>query len=249
MRRSGLICSAIIALWATEGLTQRVTVISGEGLVRQGPVEVPDPITEDEIAMVREAIGIGVGGGFLESQVLSFRSWRRYAEDGVFTLEGALWETPVWAQGRLCVLVSHGVVGESDGSEYLWSRKLFQSTANWTAGTEEECEVDDPLQFSPPQFADAVWTDDIIPTDAMIQIVEGADRLVQAMLAHPAAEIRRLEGLNWRLTRVSLATSLRRGIGIAYHASFDAGVGHGPFITFTVTDGVFVVHSIGSWIA
>jgi len=262
MRWSETILSIVAALWASDGLAQMTTVVTIEDMQRlrvesvadiiaQSPDSVPDPITESELAMTKEAIGIGVGGGFLDFQVLSFVAWRRYADDGTYSLEGKLWQTPVFAQERICILPMHGVVGEPAASGYEWSRKLFETTFHWMADTEAECEASDPNQGMPPQFSRAVTTTEIIPTDVMIAIVEGSDRLIQAMLEHPSpsASMLRSEDRDWRLSRVSLATSLRPGIGIAYHASFIADVGYGPSITFSIVDGEFVVHGIGSWVA
>jgi hypothetical protein len=95
-----------------------------------------------------------------------------------------------------------------------------------------------------------VVTRERIATDAMIQILEAEDELLERTLDQADSEVIGNLAADWRIEEITFSYSLDPELGFAYHATFRAPErGRGPTCTFTIVDGDIEIHWVGYWIS
>lgn len=206
----------------------------------------PDvPASEDEMTLIDAEMGLDSVDDATRSRILKIEGLRSFIDEDTYNLVGILWLNPVLAQNQLCILTKYEIYGEAMDSGYEWFEP-FVSYRNWLADDTSKCEVVDPSEVD-----GSLVTYEPIPSDSLIQIIEGSDRLIQAVLSHPDADERfRNDEYDWTLSDVRLPFAIDPDFGFPYEAMLGSGDAQfGPVITFSIQNGEFVVHSVGLWMA
>ena len=214
------------------------TNVSGQAEV-SGP---PFRANEAEMKVIRDYIGVESMNSDDLEKILSIDAYR-WSDSEPYELAAFVWLKPIFAQGAICIVHEAVTLGRPVDEEYTWEDQ--HRFHHWLGDSESQCALE-----SADQLPRSVVTRERIATDAMIQILEAEDELLEATLDQADSEVIGSLAADWRIEEISFGHSLDPELGFAYHATFRAPErGRGPTCTFTIIDGEIEIHSVGYWIS
>ena len=171
---------------------------------------------------------------------------------------------PYLVQDALCLMeISFKSAREAEGMLHWGDRRY--GYGYWKGESARDCELEDASEIP----ADVLYTNEPLPTAALVQIVYRADELLRAALEYaineadfeadyePGSEmptrLRRMyreyrDGVPLRLRSVDLGGPVP-GEGFTYSATFGSeNALEGPGVRFSVTPDGFVIHGVFWWI-
>lgn len=214
------------------------TYVMGQSMFR-GPD--PSPVNEAEMQIISDRFGFERMSSDDRERILSIDAYR-WSDSEPYELAAFVWFRPIFAQGAICIAHEYSSIGYPSAQGYSWDDQ--QRYHHWLGQSESECVLE-----SSGQLPQSVVTWERIATDAMIQILEAEQELVERTLDRSdPADIGDLSG-DWRLERISLSRLVPEQ-GIVYQASFRlSGRLAGPACSFTIADGEIQILSVGYWVA
>jgi hypothetical protein len=211
----------------------------------------------DEIPEWRQLLLLDVGG--------TVTSGTQSSSDSIL---GWAWFHPYLVHDKRCLaqrMIRTASRTDSD-SDYEW-HGIRHDYRYWKAASAADCELSESSQIP----SDAVTARVLLPSAQLVDIVDRADELLRTAFEHvldqgnwgpelerePDVLVHWKEGFEQyrrdptlRLSEIALTTEPSPGHGVAYVATYRGTMSaQGPVVTFSVTGGAFVVHSVGYWIA
>ena len=205
-----------------------------------GNLGLPPRPNEAEMQVIRDHIGIESMSSDDLERILSIDMYR-WSDSEPYDLAAFVWLKPIFAQGAICIAHEAVALGRPSNGDYSWEDQ--HRFHHWLGDSESDCVLE-----SSDQLPRSVVTRGRIATDAMIQILEAEEELVERTLDQADSEVIGDLAGDWRLEEISFSYSLDSELGFPYHATFRAPErGSGPACTFTMVDGQIQIHRVGRW--
>ena len=224
------------------------------------------PATQDELQEIRVAVGLDDAPTVPPFEVMDIEGTLNVeAGGGQERLFGIVWFRPFLVQGSLCLLPTIHTRSTKTHLGFDLQDSAFGYTY-WLSQFPEACAITDKSSIP----ADAVRSDDVLPSASVAQILRGAEGLLDSALdfaineqdwesqweegsAEPEkqrSKFRRFQSDSTvRLLRVSLNPVPIQDFGFVYNAKFG---GHksidGPSVSFSATPTGLVLHSVSWWV-